>query len=323
MPKLTLADITAAADIIGSSAVRTPLLEAHPSPDRRLWVKPENLQPIGAFKIRGAVNAVTAAAATGATVVVAHSSGNHGQAVASAAKTLGLRAIIVVPDTAPAIKVDAMRALGAELQIVTPDQRIRRTEELASLFNAVIVAPFDDDLVIAGQGTVGLEIAEDLSAHPEVTTVLVPIGGGGLISGVAIALAALAPHLEVIGVEPELAADAAESWNARELRSWPVERTSRTIADGLRTGLSERTWRNIEANVADVITVTEQQIVQASRHLFDRAQIVAEPSGAVATAGFLSHPDRTGDNAVAVVSGGNVTPVWFAQHVLLGQQLPS
>lgn len=323
MPKVTLADITAAASTIGGSAVRTPLLEAHPSADRRLWVKPENLQPIGAFKIRGAVNAVTAAVATGASVVVAHSSGNHGQAVASAARTLGLRAIIVVPDTAPAIKVDAMRALGAELEIVAPDQRVRRTEELASALDAVIVPPFDDDLVIAGQGTVGLEIAEDLGAHPEVTTVLVPIGGGGLISGVAIALAALAPHLKVVGVEPELAADAAESWNARELRSWAVQRTSRTIADGLRTGLSERTWGNIEANVADVITVTEQQIVEASRYLFDRAQIVAEPSGAVATAGFLSHPDRTGDNAVAVVSGGNVTPAWFAKHVLLGQQLPS
>lgn len=312
---VTIDDITAAAQRIEGRVVRTALVPLDGITPRQLWVKPESLQPIGAFKLRGASNAV-ALAADRAHVVITHSSGNHGQALAMAAAVHGLRAIVVIPDDAPQIKIDAVRSRGAQIVLVPGEERATRVRELAEREGALVIAPYDDDDVIAGQGTVGLEIAQDLPRLPGGASVLVPIGGGGLISGVSAAIAALRPDLRVIGVEPELAGDAAESFRSRELIRWPRSLTARTVADGLRSDLADRTFAHIEKHVSAVVTVTEDQIVDACRFLYRRARLVVEPSGAVATAGFFAHPDVVGDRAVAVISGGNVDPLWYAENVV-------
>lgn len=307
---VTLDDVLAAAERIIGRVVRTPLIPfAAATPDLPLWLKPESLQPTGAFKLRGAFNAVLqrleAARAQG---VVTHSSGNHARAIAWVARELGLRAVIVMPDAAPAVKVDAVRRLGAEVVIVGPAERDTRAFELAAEHGYVLVPPYDDADVLAGQGTVGLEIATDCSGA---ATVLVPVSGGGLLGGVATAVKACAPGIRVIGVEPELAGDAAESFRRRELVSWLPEQTYRTIADGLRTtALGEIPWRQIQRYVDDIVTVTEHEIRDAVRRLAMDARIVAEPSGAVAVAAYLHHAGSLGlrGDTVAVVSGGNIAP---------------
>jgi threonine dehydratase len=307
-PLVTIEDIRAAAERIAGRVVRTPLVP-YPAaePGRPLWFKPESLQPIGAFKLRGAFNAILQrlddARSHG---VVAHSSGNHAQAVAWVARELGLRATIVIPDAAPALKVDRVRRLGAEVVIVAPEDRDRRAFELAAEHGYVMIPPYDDAAIVAGQGTIGLEIAADL---PGLGGVLVPISGGGLIGGIATAVKALSPGTRVIGVEPELAADAAESFRTGQRVSWTAEQTYRTIADGLRTtSVGEIPWRQIRAYVDDVITVTEDEIRDGVRRLAADARLVAEPSGAVPFAAYLHHADQLGvdGNLVAVVSGGNL-----------------
>lgn len=310
-----LEDLRAAHERIAGTAVRTPLLPSlHGDADRPLWLKPENLQPIGAFKIRGAYNAIAALTeAERACGVVAHSSGNHAQAVAYAARRFGVKAVIVMPDTTPAVKIDATRALGAEIVIVTPDRRDLAAVELAAEHGYAFVPPYDDARIIAGQGTVGLEIVEDL---PTVDTVLVPVSGGGLISGVAAAVKLTSPSTKVIGVEPELAADAAESLRTGTRVTWSTADTYRTIADGLRTtAVGEIPFAHITAYVDDIVTVTEDQIRAAMRFLALRARLVAEPAGAVATAGYLFRRDvlPAGREHVCVVSGGNVDPALYAE----------
>lgn len=304
MSLVTVEDIRAAARRIEPHVLRTPLLPAPWAGE--LWLKPENLQPIGAFKIRGGMNAVgNLNSAVRARGVVAHSSGNHGQAVAWAAGAYGIPVTVVVPEGSAAVKIDAMRALGAEVVLVPPAERDAQAAAIAAETGATVVPPFDDLDVIAGQGTLGLEIAEDF---PGADTVLVPVGGGGLISGVATAVKALAPQTKVVAVEPELAADLAESVAAGERRAWDVDRTFRTIADGVRTPIvGELTWPHIQAYVDDVVTVTEDAILDAIGHLARRARMVAEPSGALATAAYLAQPERFG-KSVAVLSGGNVDP---------------
>ena len=307
-PLVTIDDVRAAADRIAGRVLRTPLLPfAAAEPGRPLWLKPESLQPVGAFKLRGAFNAVLerldAARASG---VVTHSSGNHARAVAWVARELGLRAVIVIPDAAPAVKVDAVRALGAEVVIVTAAEREIRAFDLAAEHGYVMIPPYDDAAVLAGQGTVGLEIAADL---PGAGVVLVPVSGGGLIGGIATAVKALSPGTAVIGVEPELAADAAESFRAGQRIAWTTEQTYRTIADGLRvTPVGELPWRQIQKYVDDIVTVTEDEIRDGVRRLAADARLVAEPSGAVPFAAYLHHADRLGTrgSAVAVVSGGNL-----------------
>jgi threonine dehydratase len=307
-PLVTIDDVRAAADRIAGRVVRTPLLPfAAAEPGRPLWLKPESLQPVGAFKLRGAFNAVLqrldAARASG---VVTHSSGNHARAVAWVARELGLRAVIVIPDAAPAVKVDAVRALGAEVVIVTPAERETRALDLAAEHGYVMIPPYDDVAVVAGQGTVGLEIAADL---PSVDVVLVPVSGGGLIGGIATAVKALSPGTAVIGVEPELAADAAESFRIGRRVEWTTEQTYRTIADGLRvTAVGEVPWRQIRKYVDDIVTVTEDEIRAGVRLLAADARLVAEPSGAVPFAAYSHHADRlgAGGNTVAVISGGNL-----------------
>ena len=300
-----LEEIEAAVGRIAGHAVRTPLL-ASPWPD--LWLKPEGLQPVGAFKIRGAMNALAALDPdVRARGIIAHSSGNHAQAVAYAARVFGVDAHIVIPDTAPARKVDATRALGATVELVPVEQRFSRPAELVAETGKALIPPFDDRNVIAGQGTIGLEIAADL---PEVSTVLVPVSGGGLLSGVAAALHALSPDTKVIGVEPELAGDAADSFRSGERKIWDGRDTERTMADGLRVpGISELTWAHIRAYVSDIITVSEDEIADATRRLLLEARLVAEPSGAVPVAGFLHHRDALPSGpTVAVVSGANIDP---------------
>ncbi|MCW2657175.1 MAG: Threonine dehydratase [Jatrophihabitans sp.] len=307
-PVVTIDDVRAAAERIAGRVVGTPLL---PFPaagrGRPLWLKPESLQPTGAFKLRGAFNAILQrldeARSHG---VVTHSSGNHARAVAWVARELGLRAVIVMPDAAPTVKVDAVRRLGAEIVIVAPAERDTRAFELAAEHGYVMVPPYDDAAVLAGQGTAGLEIVADLT---DIRAVLVPVSGGGLIGGVSTAVKALSPNTRVIGVEPELAGDAAESFRTGGLVSWTPEQTYRTIADGLRTtSLGEIPWRQIREFVDDIVTVSEDEIRDGVRRLAADARLVVEPSGAAAFAAYAHHADLLGldGNIVAVVSGGNV-----------------
>jgi threonine dehydratase len=303
MRLVTLDEVRAAVPHVARAAVRTPLLPCTWAPG--LWLKPENLQPVGAFKIRGAVNALAAlppeARAAG---VITHSSGNHGQALGYAGQLLGAPVTVVVPENAPTVKVEAMRGYGARLVLVPPAERFARTQEIAVRDGLTIIPPFDHPAVIAGQGTVGLEIVEDL---PGVAAVLVPVGGGGLASGVATAVKALSPKTLVIGVEPELAADAAESLRVGALVSWPVEHSHRTVADGVRIGLSELTFEHLRERLDGVLTVTDDVILSTVGRLATAARLVAEPSGAVATAAYLQHRGDLPDGPiVAVVSGGNI-----------------
>jgi threonine dehydratase len=319
-PVVTIDDVRAAAERIAGRVVRTPLLP-FPAAERGrpLWLKPESLQPTGAFKLRGAFNAILQrldeARSHG---VVTHSSGNHARAVAWVARELGLRAVIVMPDAAPTVKVDAVRRLGAEIVIVAPAERDTRAFELAAEHGYVMVPPYDDAAVLAGQGTAGLEIVADL---PDIRAVLVPVSGGGLIGGVSTAVKALSPNTRVIGVEPELAGDAAESFRTGGLVSWTPEQTYRTIADGLRTtSLGEIPWRQIREFVDDIVTVSEDEIRDGVRRLAADARLVVEPSGAAAFAAYVHHADLLGldGNIVAVVSGGNVALEMLASMIAPG-----
>jgi threonine dehydratase len=309
---ITLDDVRLAQRRVQGVALRTPLV---PCPrgeeDRLLYFKAENLQPTGAFKLRGAYNKISSLSPEERRRgVVAHSSGNHAQAVAYAARSLGVRAVIVMPRGAARVKLDATAAFGAEIVYVGDDsaERVRRTEQLATEHGYVPVPPYDDETLIAGQGTVGLEILEDL---PEVETVLVPVSGGGLISGVAAAIKLSRPGVRVIGVEPELAADARESLRTGTLVELPAEQVARTIADGLRVRkLGYAPFEHVCAFVDDIVAVSEDEILDAMRRMALRARLVAEPSGAVAFAAYLSHRDELPATRlnVAVVSGGNVEP---------------
>ena len=314
---VSLSDIQAAQTLLHGIAVHTPLFEwTSPTDQRKLFLKLENLQPIGAFKLRGAYNKVASLTNDERRRgVISYSSGNHAQGVAYAARALGAKAIIVMPDTAPKNKLEATVALGAEIVIVGPssEERRRRAEQLAAEHGYVIVPPFNDEKIIAGQGTVGLEILEDL---PALETVLVPVGGGGLISGVSAAIKLSNPKVKVIGVEPELAADAQASLRAGRIVSWPVEQVSRTTADGLRTqSIGAINFEHIRAYVDDIVTVTEGEIRETTRVLSANPKTVAEPSGAVAPAAFLFHalefPQTTIN--VAVISGGNINPQLLAE----------
>jgi threonine dehydratase len=314
---VTLKDIREAQTRLRGVTVRTQLIQSSlgedsPAADhRKLYLKPENLQPIGAFKLRGAYNKIASLSPEERSRgVITYSSGNHGQGVAYAARALGAKAVIVMPNDAPAIKREAAASMGAEIVLVGPGslERQTRAEELAAQHGYVIVPPFNDEKIIAGQGTMGLEILEDL---PEVETVLVPVGGGGMISGVATAIKLSKPSASVIGVEPELAADAQASFRAGRIVESPAEHTSRTIADGLRTqSIGPINFEHIRRYVDDILTVSESEIRRATRWLATNPKTVAEPSGAVAVAGFLFHQDqlpRTTVN-VAIISGGNIDP---------------
>lgn len=310
---VTLDYIRAAADRIRGVALRTPLLAW----DETTWLKPENLQPVGAFKLRGAYAKLTSLTdAEREAGVITYSSGNHARAVAYSARLLSVRAVIVMPDNAPAVKVAGVEREGADIVRCGPgsDERRMVAERLAAEHGYAMVPPFDEPEIIAGQGTTGLEIAEDL---PAVTSVIVPIGGGGLISGVAAAVKALAPHARIVGVEPEAAADARDSLAAREIVSWPSDQTTRTIADGLRvSAVGTLPFAHLRAFVDEIVTVSDDEIGRAMVLLAMQARLVVEPSGAVAMAahlgGRIARP--AADTArVVLVSGGNVEPSVLAE----------
>lgn len=312
MELITVADVEAAAERVADTAVRTPLLPCTwAAPDRPLWLKPENLQPIGAFKVRGAANAIARIPEHDrARGVVAYSSGNHAQAVAYVAKRFGMPAAIVVPANTPAVKIEATRAYGAEVHVVPITDREIAAERLVAERGATLIPPFDHPDVIAGQGTIGLEIAADL---PDVDLVLVPVSGGGLASGVATAIKARCPAARVVGVEPALAGDAAASLAAGRRVHWPTEDRARTIADGLRAEPSELTFAHLHKLLDGIVTVSEDEIRAAVALLARRAHLVAEPSGAVTTAAYLYRAaDLPAGRTVAVVSGGNVDPADLA-----------
>jgi len=314
---VSLEDIRDAQSLLRGIAVRSPLLEwTGVTARHKLFLKLENLQPIGAFKLRGAYNKIASLSAEDRRRgVISYSSGNHAQGVAYAARALGVKAVIVMPGNAPKNKLEATASLGAEIVTVGPgsEERRLRAEELAAEHGYAIVPPYNDEKIIAGQGTVGLEILEDL---PEVETVLVPVGGGGLISGISTAIKLTRPNVVVIGVEPELAGDARASLHSGRIVSFSADLVTQTMADGLRTqSVGEINFEHIRAYVNDIIGVTESEIRDATRALSGSAKTVAEPSGAVAVAAFMFHSaelPRTAYN-VAVISGGNIEPEFLVE----------
>lgn len=315
---VTIDEIRTAAERIRGVATRTPLLRW----DDRTWLKPESLQPVGAFKMRGAYNKIAALTdAERARGVVTYSSGNHAQAVARAARLLGAHAVICMPRDAPKVKVAGVERDGAEIAFTGMDSEERHALALRLVDERglVMVEPYDDPAIIAGQGTCGLEIAEDL---PDVTSVLVPVSGGGLSAGVATAIKALVPAARVIGVEPELAADAKASLESGTLVTWTAAETGRTMADGLRTNsLGPLPFEHLRRFMDEIVTVSEDEIAEAVRELAFRARLVVEPSGAVGMAAERSDAAaRTDDDdqRVIVVSGGNIDPDFF-RHILAGQ----
>jgi threonine dehydratase len=318
-PRLvSIDDIRAAAERIRGVAARTPLLAW----DERTWLKAESLQPIGAFKIRGAYNRIASMGSEErARGVVTYSSGNHAQAVARSARLLGTTAVICMPENAPRVKVAGVERDGAEVVLTGNDSedRHRRALELVEERGLVMVEPYDDPAIIAGQGTCGLEIVEELAG---VTSVLVPVSGGGLSSGVATAVKSLRPSARVIGVEPELAADAKESLESGRLVTWTAAQTGRTMADGLRTNsLGALPFAHLRRYLDEIVTVSEEHIGEAMRQLAARGRLVVEPSGAAAMGAELSGaaPRTPGDDARAVVvSGGNVDPGLYLRILAAG-----
>lgn len=313
----SLPEIRSAATRISGVIVQTPLVRApFAGVQGEVWLKAESLQPIGSFKLRGAANKILQLSPEEIRRgVITYSSGNHAQGVAYAARAVGAKAVIVMPSNAPKIKRDATLALGAEVVDVgvASSERLAKAEELVRKHGYIVVPPYDDEKIIAGQATCGLEIVDAL---PDVDLVLSPVSGGGLLSGTAAAVKLLKPDAKVFGVEPELAADATESFRTGKIVTWPAELTSRTICDGLRTqSVGVRNFAHIQKSVDGIITVTEAEVRAAMRAIVTTARLVPEPSGAVTTAALLFHAHELPPykKAAAIVSGGNVDPALLAQ----------
>ena len=304
MPLVTLEDISRARERISPIARVTPLIDVSAAAGRPLYLKCENMQPGGAFKIRGAYNMVAQLSAEQRRRgVITYSSGNHGQAVALAARELGAPAVVVMPTTAPAVKVDGARAFGAEviLEGTTSPERRARAEQEAERRGLTMVPPFDHEWIIAGQATLGLEMLEQ---QPDLAAVVVPIGGGGLAAGVAAAVKQTNPRVAVIGVEPTGAAAMKASLEAGHPVTLP--RTA-SVADGLmpvRPG--DLTFEHVRTFVDEVVTVDDEQIVDAVLWTFANAKIVAEPSGAASVAAVLAGSVNVPGPVAAIVSGGNL-----------------
>jgi threo-3-hydroxy-L-aspartate ammonia-lyase len=305
-------DVRAAAERLCGVAHRTPVLTSRTLDERcggRVLLKAENLQRVGAFKFRGAYNAVTALAPERG--VATASSGNHAQAMALAAALHGLQAVILMPQDAPPSKRAATEGYGAQVLEFDRyrDDRDAMAREVAAERGLTLVHPYDEPLVMAGQGTAGLELVEDVDESLDL--VVVPVGGGGLISGVATAVKALSPHARVVGVEPEASDD-----TRRSLRAGRRERVTvgRTIADGQQLPEpGEHTFVVISALVDEIVTVSDAEIVETMRFLFERMKLVVEPSGACAlTALMAGRVSLDGTRAGVVLSGGNVDAGRFA-----------
>jgi threonine dehydratase len=315
-PTLSLEALRAAAQGLEGIAVHTPLVEVKKLADRvgvPVFLKCEQLQPIGAFKVRGAYTAISRIpAASRAHGVVTYSSGNHGQAVAYAARLLGIRAVVVMPERAPAIKVEGVKRLGGEVVIAGNSSPVRYEKALALAReqDLALVPPYESLDVIAGQGTCGLEILE---ANPAVETILAPVGGGGLIAGIAAAVTALKPSVQVIGVEPVGAAKLARALEAGH----PVQLDqTQSLADGLLpSSVGELPFAVMRGVVREAVQVGEAEIAEGVRFLFREAGLAVEPSGAVTTAALLSGRVRPTGPTAAVVSGGNIDPDLFQRLV--------
>lgn len=337
-PLVTVDGIRAAAQSLRGIALRTPLLAMGTPARPRLLLKAESLQPVGAFKIRGAYHAIASLPADRrAAGVVSHSSGNHGQGVARAARLLGSRAVIVMPSDAAAVKVARVRADGAEVVTVGPssEERAAVAQRLARERGLTLVPSYDDAAIIRGQGTVGLEIveqvaelglggAEEAACEPDGSglLVLIPVGGGGLAAGISTAVKELLPGAGVWGVEPALAADAHESLGEGRIVRWEPERVGRTIADGMRTtSLGRLPFAHLRRYLDGIVTVEESEIARAMVRAADEARLVLEPSGATALAAWLFRSERlpAPRTVIAVLSGGNVDPERYASLISWGR----
>jgi len=311
---VTLREIQAAQTRIAGTAVVTPMTQL---PGTNIYIKAESAQPIRSFKLRGAYNMISQLSPEQLRLgVITYSSGNHAQGVAYAAWALGSKAVIVMPDNAPEVKIAATLALGAEVVFVGPASSARKlkAEALAADNGYSIIPPYDHAHIIAGQATCGLEITQQL---PTVDLVLSPVSGGGLLSGTATAVKLAAaeglcnPNVKVWGAEPALAADAKESFDTKTLVEWPASMTSRTLGDGLRTqSLGELNFHHILRHVDGIVTVTEDELLAAMRTLLAHTNLIPEPSGAVTLAAALFHAHElpAANQIVVILSGGNVDP---------------
>lgn len=302
----SFSDIQSAHDKIQPYIHRTPVLSSKKVNERAggtLFFKCENFQKVGAFKYRGASHAIEELLNNDAVKGVAtHSSGNHAQAVALAAKVRDIPAYIVMPENAPKVKVQAVRDYGADITFCKPTQEARETalEEVVQQTGASFIHPYDNPGIIMGQGTAALELLQD---HSDLDMILAPVGGGGLISGTAIAASGLSPEIQIIGAEPDLANDAYLSLISGTLH--PVQGTN-TVADGLRTSLSELTFSCIRQYVDKIVTVDEQEIIDAMRFIWERMKIIIEPSSAVPVAAAFNHIDIQHKQVGLIISGGNM-----------------
>ena len=303
----TYLDILKAHGVIKPFASRTPVLTSQQVNDRaqaQVFFKCENFQKVGAFKFRGGCNAVMSLSEEDAQRGVAtHSSGNHAQAIALSAKLRGIKAFIVMPENSPKVKIEAVQHYGAEITFCKPTLEAREStlQEVVDKTGATFVHPYNDTRVIAGQGTCAVELLND---YPDLEFLLTPVGGGGLLSGCAIAAKAIHPRIKVIGTEPEIADDAYRSFNAGTIQ--PVLSTA-TIADGLRTSLGALTFQIIQQHVDNIVTVSEESIIQAMRLIWERMKIIIEPSCAVPLAAILEEKiDIKNKKVGIVITGGNV-----------------
>jgi threonine dehydratase len=299
------ADVVAAAARIGPHVVRTPVMHS-PMFDarvgREVFFKCENLQTGGAFKFRGAMNVLLQLDAARTPLVITHSSGNHGNALALAARARGMRAIVIIPRDSARSKIAAIEATGARIELCDPGMpaREKRLAEVMASEPAELVHPFDDDRVIAGQGTAALELLAEI---PGLDVISTPVGGGGLIGGTALAAKALAPDIRVIGAEPERADDAYRSFHSGQRCTATAPQT---IADGLRGSIGVRNFELLRSHVDDVVTVSEAEIVTAMRVVLGDLKLLIEPSSAVPVAALLAGKLGAGRRVGVVLSGGNV-----------------
>lgn len=305
----TAFDVLDAAKVLKGVAHKTPVHTSRTLDARsgaNVFLKCENFQRVGAFKFRGAYNAMSRLTfEEKKRGVITHSSGNHAQAVALVGALLNIKTVIVMPQDAPPIKLAATKGYGAEVVLYDPQERTREeiSHELKEKHGYVLIPPYDHPHIIAGQGTAALELLTDF---PDIELLLVPCGGGGLLSGSALAAKHVNPNCKVVGVEPEVANDATLSWRTGTLHT---VKNPPTIADGTRTpSLGKLTFPLVRANVDEFANVTEAKIIEATKFLFERMKLVAEPSGALGVAALLSGyptPDRVG----VIISGGNLDPL--------------
>ncbi|WP_304219121.1 threonine/serine dehydratase [Phenylobacterium aquaticum] len=319
---VVFADIEAAAGRLKGHAIETQLIESPALNERlglRVLIKPETLQRVGAFKFRGAYNRLSQLSAEQRRAgVVAFSSGNHAQGVALAARLLGMPALIVMPADAPSVKVEATRGYGAEIRLYDrlTEDRVAIAAEAAAMRGAVVVPAFDDPDIIAGQGTVGLElVAQARALGCELDLVMAPVGGGGLMAGTSLAVRALSPATEIVGVEPAGFDDTAKSLKAgaRQL----LKPTTRSLCDALETpSPGALTFPILQMTLADIAVVDDAEVAEAMRYAFQVLKLVVEPGGSVCLAALLAGKvaqARPGATVGLVLSGGNVDPELFAQ----------